>query len=155
MKKILMLFVILFAIIIAAGATNRFSKLPSLPFFKTPKITIGKTEFKLLAAKDTRDKEIGLSKTPKLNNDTGMIFIFGKPGFYPFWMKDMKFPIDIIFINKDKIVTIIQNASAPKEKNETLQIFNSSSPADSVLEINTGLSQKNNFKEGDSVKIEL
>ena len=30
-----------------------------------------------------------------------MLFIFSQPDFYPFWMKDMKFPIDIIWLDEN------------------------------------------------------
>ena len=43
----------------------------------------------------------GLAIRDSLNENEGMLFIFETPQKYSFWMKDMKFPIDIIWINQD------------------------------------------------------
>ena len=45
----------------------------------------------------------GLSERQSLAEDKGMLFLFEKPDHYAFWMKGMEFPLDIIFINGDKI----------------------------------------------------
>ena len=66
----------------------------------------------------------------------------------------MKFPIDMIYIKDDTIITIIKNASVPKKDNENLTIYHSTAPSNKVLEINGGLSEKYNFKNGDKVKYE-
>jgi uncharacterized membrane protein (UPF0127 family) len=68
-------------------------------------------------------------------------------------MKNMKFPIDIIFINNDQIVTI-QNEAQVIKGQENPTIYSSTGPADKVLEIQAGLSKKYNFKAGDRVKYE-
>ncbi|MGN6351023.1 MAG: DUF192 domain-containing protein, partial [Candidatus Nitrosocosmicus sp.] len=52
----------------------------------------------------------GLSIKNSLNDSEGMLFPFDKPGDYSFWMKDMKFPIDILWIDaNNKIVHIEKN----------------------------------------------
>jgi uncharacterized membrane protein (UPF0127 family) len=66
-------------------------------------------------------------------------------------MKNMKFPIDIIFIRDNKIVTIHQNVPAPKSPADNLPLYQPSEPADAVLEITAGLSQKNGFTKGDTI----
>ena len=43
----------------------------------------------------------GLSGRPCIETNQGMLFVFDKPGRYPFWMKDMQFPIDIVWIDAD------------------------------------------------------
>jgi hypothetical protein len=47
-----------------------------------------------VASNDTQ-KELGLSNRTCIGVNQGMLFVFDKPGKYDFWMKDMKFPIDI------------------------------------------------------------
>ena len=84
-----------------------------------------------------------------------MLFPFEKPGYYSFWMKNMKFPIDIIFIKSGKIVTIHKDVMPPKNLTDALPIYNPKEPADTVLEINAGLSEDYKFKEGDEVKLLL
>jgi uncharacterized protein len=84
-----------------------------------------------------------------------MLFVFDKADYYSFWMKNMKFPIDIIFIRGDKIVSISKNAVAPKSADASLPIYKPEAPVDKVLEINSGLSDKHNIKKGDKVEIKL
>lgn len=111
-----------------------------------PTAQIRDHKFSLLTAKSNKDKQIGLSKHKKLEDNKGMIFVFDKPGLYPFWMKDMKFPIDIIYINQNKIVTIYKNL--PKDN---LRIYSPTQSADKVLEINANLSKKYGFNVDDTV----
>ena len=98
-------------------------------------------------------QEKGLSIKNNLSNNQGMLFPFNTPGDYSFWMKDMKFPLDIIWINSNnKIVHI--------EKNLQPCVFillcpTYSPPANSntkyVLEVNADYTTKNNINVGDKV----
>lgn len=117
---------------------------------KSPTARINNRTFKLYVAKSDKDKQIGLSKYNKIESNQGMIFQFGNDNYYPFWMKKMKFPIDIIYLNDGRIVTIYKNVPIPKN-NSNPPVYNSAVPADTVLEINAGISDKYSFKEGDSV----
>ncbi len=151
---ILALFALLLAII--GGIVFFQSDLrKNIPFFaKTPIATINNQKFNLLVAKTAKEQEIGLSEKTSLPENTGMLFLFEKPDYYAFWTKTMKIPVDIIYINKNKIVTIIENAAPPKSPDETMPIHRPEEPSDKVLEINAGLSQKYGLKKGDEVKIE-
>ncbi len=129
------------------------SILPQILKKTVPSATIDDYTFKIEVAKTDKEKETGLAKYNKISNDFGMLFPFGKEGYYSFWMKNMKFPIDIIFIRNGKIIKIFANVPPPKTDNSPLPIYRPDSLSDTVLEINAGLSQKYGFKEGDSVSI--
>lgn len=118
----------------------------------TPAVTIKGHDFQLIIAKTEEEKQIGLSKHEKPDEDKAMLFIFEKKDYYRFWMKDMKFPLDIIFISDDRISKIVEDAKPPKSGTE-LTIYPASEPVNKVLEINSGLSKKYNFKAGDKVEI--
>ena len=120
----------------------------SYTFYNSSKsvVEIKGYDFQVELAKTDKDKQIGLSKYKNLPKDQGMLFVFDKAGFYPFWMKDMKFPIDIIFIKNSRIVTIYQNLPI-----DNLNIYSPTSPSDKVIEINANLSKKYGFGIGDSV----
>ncbi len=154
MKLIIGLFTVLIAIVILANLSKNYFKDHPLIFGKTPTVIINGQTFNLYTAKSEKDQEIGLSNKDSMPENYGMIFIFNKPGFYPFWMKDMKFPIDIIYIDKNKVVQVFDNLQPPKTPVSSLVIYKPQEPADTVLEINAGLSKKYNIKKGDSVKIE-
>lgn len=151
MKLIVGLFTVLIATIIAIAISQGYFK--GGPFAQNATVTIGKQNFKAALATSSKDKQVGLSGKTSLPQDEGMLFTFDKPDFYAFWMKEMKFPIDIIFIKENKIVTIHPNVQPPASKEENPPIYKPEEPADTVLEINAGLSQKNNFKKGDQVTI--
>ena len=122
---------------------------------KTPRAIINNHTFNLEIAKTSKEKEIGLAKYNNIPQNSGMLFSFEKPGSYSFWMKNMKFPIDIIFIRNNKIIKIFNNVPAPKLDNQQLPTYAPNQLSDTVLEINAGLSDKYNFKNGDKVKIKL
>lgn len=154
MKMILALFALLIAII--GGIVFFQSDLrKNMPFFgKSETATINNQTFTLLVAKTPKEKEVGLSEKTTFPQNSGMLFTFDQPDYYSFWMKNMKIAVDIIYINKDKIVSIIENAEPPKSQDQNLPIYKPDEPADKVLEINAGLSKKYGFKKGDSVKFE-
>ncbi|OGH08880.1 MAG: hypothetical protein A2152_02715 [Candidatus Levybacteria bacterium RBG_16_35_6] len=121
---------------------------------KQPVAIIKNQRIDLLITKTQQDREIGLSKYKSIPNNQGMLFSFGKQGYYSFWMKDMKFPIDIIYISNDKIVTIYPNVMPPKKGQGSPPLYNPTAPSDTVLEINANLSKKYNFKTGDKITYE-
>lgn len=84
----------------------------------------------------------GLSGRKELKENRGMLFVLDKPDIYSFWMKDMNFPIDIIWIGEDlKIVDITRNAK-PESYPKT---FQPKKPAKYVIEVNAGWTLKNNI----------
>lgn len=153
MKKVLLVFTLLLIIVGGFYLTQKYVKQGGSLFFskKASIVIIGDYSFKVAVATSQQEQEIGLSETKSLSQDQGMIFLFQKPDYYSFWMKNMKFPIDIIYINGDKIVTIKNNIAPPKSDKESLIIYTPAEPSDKVLEIQAGLSEKYNFKNGDKV----
>ncbi len=109
----------------------------------------GKTFVMDIADTPTKQEQ-GLSGHQPLADNVGMIFIFDKPGNYGFWMKDMLFPLDIIWVSDDFHIVHIEKNLAP----ETYPtIYYPGAPSKYVLEISAGGSDQNNIKIGDLVKI--
>jgi len=91
----------------------------------------------------------GLMFRESLAKNKGMLFIFEKEGLYSFWMKNMRFPLDIIWLDLNKkIVDIKENVSPCGESCETLSPGNK---AKYVLEVNAGFTKRNKIKVGESV----
>jgi uncharacterized membrane protein (UPF0127 family) len=120
-----------------------------------PSASINGHVFSLEIAKTEAQRERGLSYRPSLPQDTGMLFLFEKPGQYSFWMKDMHFPLDMIYINNDTVVYVFKNVPPPRSLKQTLPIYTPDTPADKVLEINAGLSKKYGIKKGNKVKFKI
>lgn len=81
-----------------------------------------------------------------------MLFIFEEPGLYGFWMKDMKFDIDMIWLDKKGTVVHLE-AAVPADSYP--QIYYPSVPASYVLELNSGESEQLGLDIGDIVNLEL
>ncbi|MCH8049079.1 DUF192 domain-containing protein, partial [Patescibacteria group bacterium] len=79
-----------------------------------PVIQIGDVILQVEIADTQEKREKGLSNRESLQENRGMLFLFEKPGRYGFWMKEMNFAIDIIWIDKDKSVTEITKNVDPK-----------------------------------------
>lgn len=120
-------------------------------FTQKPTATIKSHTFTIDVVKSPKDKQIGLSSKSAIPANYGMYFPFDKADYYAFWMKNMKFPIDILFLRQNKIVTIYENVPVPTSNTDNLPLYQPNEPADAVLEISAGLSQKYEFAKGDTV----
>lgn len=126
-------------------------------FFLKPKsyVLINGIQFTVDVAKTNDQKARGLNIYNKLPLTKGMVFPFEQENYYAFWMKDMKFPIDIIYIQNDKVVDIFPSVPNPKNTKDNPVMVKPRSKANLVLEINAGLVRKYNFKIGDKVETHL
>ena len=93
-----------------------------------------------------RDFNMGLMFREKLDQDSGMLFVFNEIGEKSFHMKDTKIPLDIAFINKDGIIESIKEL----EPLNTLPVY-SDSEVLYALEVNRGWFAEKNIKVGDRV----
>lgn len=105
----------------------------------------------------TSDRKKGLSGKESLPLTGGVFFAFENSGSYPFWMKDMKFAIDIIWIDENKrVVYIVHNAPPePGRDEDELTLYRPDSASLYVLEINAGLSARYGITVGNTVNFEL
>lgn len=94
----------------------------------------------------------GLSNRESICNSCGMLFIFPDKKIRNFVMRNMKFPLDIIWISDDKIVGFDENLAPEGSKPKNL--YNSEEPVDLVLEVNAGFVEKNKISINDIVYIE-
>lgn len=153
MKKLIIVYIalIIAVVLLAVFKFGGAVTLPSIPFLGGgSKVIVNNQTFKVDLAKSEKDKIKGLSGRKSHAQDKGMLFLFDSKDKYGFWMKDMQFPIDIIWLDDNKVVYIVKNApSAGQTPN--LTIYRPDKPANRVLEINAGLSDKYNITEGTTV----
>ncbi len=123
------------------------------PKYQTVGIKIKDADLKVLIADTDAKKAKGLSGRLSLASNSGMLFIYNEEEIRRFWMKNMKFPIDIIWIRKDKVVDILINALPPKSGtlDSELSIYQSGEPVDKVLEVNSGFINKHGIAIGDRI----
>jgi uncharacterized protein len=109
-------------------------------------VNVGGRIFRSEVVASEEKMQKGLGGRDGLCPDCAMLFKFQQPGIYPFWMKDMRFSLDIIWINQGKIVYLKKNIPA-----DSKDVLTPSVQAESVLEVNAGTADKLGLKVGDSV----
>ena len=144
-------YAVLVVFVVLAGATFFFFKRSAQEELRPPFVTIGKHAFSVGVARTKEEQDRGLVKTDTVCRECGMLFKKKKKNVYRFWMKDMRFPIDILWIREGKIVHIEEEVDFKDQK----RIYAPSEPADSVLEINAGLSRGLGIKVGQTVSVSL
>ncbi|MCS6789079.1 MAG: DUF192 domain-containing protein, partial [Patescibacteria group bacterium] len=124
--------------------------------YKKAIVIINNYKFNVELADNTVKRSKGLSGRSHLKEDEGMLFLFDNYDNYGFWMKDMKFPLDLIWIKDDKIVDISSNVlPEPQKSIFNLTVYYPKESVNKVLEINAGLSDKYGFKIGDRVEFDF
>jgi uncharacterized protein len=104
---------------------------------KSATVQVHGQTFKVEVERSNRAKAKGLSERRLLVQGRGMLFLFDTPGAYEFWMKDMRFSIDIVWIRSGKIVDISRNVPAPKAGESPAKV-QPRALVDTVLEVNGG-----------------
>jgi uncharacterized membrane protein (UPF0127 family) len=98
------------------------------------------------------EKEKGLGYRDSLSADSGMLFVYDHPDRYEFWMKGMRFPLDFIWINGNKVADLSQNIPQPVTLTAQPVRLAPIVPADKVLEVNAGVIQSLGIRVGDLVQ---
>src|SRR5438034_10176477 len=129
MTKVIIIFGILLVIFGGFLFYQYGSQLSSKMKTNGSTVTIGNHPFAVEVVKTDLDRQVGLTKYQAIAPTQGMLFLFDEPGFYIFWMKGMKFSMDIIFIHVDTIVSLVENATPALEKDPQPLIYKPESSA--------------------------
>ena len=111
-------------------------------------------EIPVEVADTLKKRNLGLGKRASLKKNWGMLFVFEKRKQHRFWMKDMQFPLDIIWLDNHKIVHITHNAQPPNFDDEPV-VMTSPIPVNFVLEIAAGRAEKLKLKKGQRMKFKF
>lgn len=116
-------------------------------------VSIGSDTYIVELATTPIEKSQGLADRDTLGTDAGMLFVFSPAEQPAFWMRDMRFSIDIVWIKNQKIIGLEKNLPVPNPKTALENLSNYPAPdlVDYVLEINAGRAA--NYRVGDSVVI--
>ncbi len=113
-------------------------------------IKLGNTTVRSKIAKTVNERARGLSGTSPLSNNEGMLFVFDFPDRHGFWMKDMKYSLDIIWFDENNKISFVKKNFTPEsfpnvESPKTIGSY--------VLEVPSGFFDKNNLSVGDLLEI--
>lgn len=117
---------------------------------KNVEVTFQGGKINAMVANTKESREEGLSGRSDLSDGKGMLFDFGFPGKFGFWMRDMLFPIDIIWINSNGIIVDIVENALPEDYPKT---YINKAPASYVLEIGANKSREYGLFLGSKVNI--
>jgi uncharacterized protein len=96
----------------------------------------------------------GLMFRDRLDPDRGMLFVFPDASFHDFWMKNCRFPIDMIWLSTDKKIVHIEPA-VPPCKEDPCPTYGSLRRAQYVLEVVANFSRQEKLALGDPIEFEV
>ena len=129
----------------AGGCDSTSVPAPLLP---TTTMQIGSKTFTIEIALKDPDRRKGLMDRPSLPADRGMLFIFEDERPREFWMKNVSFALDIIFLDSNAKVVSIK-----RMKEYDLTGVPSDAPAQYAIELNAGVAATTGVKVGDQIKL--
>lgn len=154
MRKIGILILLAVLILIAATYKKPAPYANVVPAYTDGTILLAGRGISFELADDAASQFKGLSDRDSLEENQSMLFTFPNADFHSFWMKDMRFPIDIIWIKGAEVVDITENAAnEPGVPDNNLKTYSPNKPADRVLELKSGWASRNGLKIGDLIEI--
>lgn len=99
-------------------------------------------------------RQRGLMFRDELSENQAMLFVFETEGLYPFWMKNMKFPIDILWLDKDRKIVHIE-AEVPACPRDPCPSYAPSQVAQYVLELRAGWAKRHGLRLYDRLEFIL
>ena len=125
------------------------------PQYKKTSISIN--GFKVLLALASTDEQRikGLSGLEKLNESEGMLFLFDQPSKQGFWMNEMKFPIDIIWLDSNSRVVHIEKNLKPCTLFMACHVYSPQVDSLYVLELRSGFTNDHSINNGTKINLNL
>ncbi|MSU55950.1 MAG: DUF192 domain-containing protein [Candidatus Taylorbacteria bacterium] len=124
----------------------------SAPPIHGPKLTTPTgTEISLFIADTDAEREKGLGGRDSLGADEGMLFIFPETSVHPFWMKGMRFPLDMIWLSDEMEVVHLETDVAV---DTYPALFGQGIQARYVLELSAGMAEKSGITLGNVLSLE-
>jgi uncharacterized membrane protein (UPF0127 family) len=115
-------------------------------------VTLGDASVRAEIASDSASLRRGLSGRDRLGADDGMLFVL--PDDSPsFWMKGMRFPIDIVWIRNGRVVDVTADVPPPSGAGASLPTYSPARPADRALEVNAGWAARHDVGRGDVARL--
>lgn len=143
-KRVHILLLVILAITLLGFFKLAFS------FLNDKRVMINGYRFDVLVVDTATAREKGLSGRSRIKKNQGMLFKYSEAGEYCIWMKDMKFNIDVVWIDKSNKVVAIKENLAPESFPE---VFCPNSDSVYILEIPAGAISEHNITVGNQVSI--
>jgi len=157
MKRIMILILVIFAIIAVFIYVDRNPIIASSILLNKNPANSARVCLKDLCldveiASTPEEKARGLMYRDSLEDGKGILFLFDSESRHGFWMKNMKFPIDMIWVNSDREIVYIER-SVPPCREEPCTVYRPSGKAKYVLETRANFTGDNGIGVGTGVRI--
>ncbi|HIK18375.1 MAG TPA: DUF192 domain-containing protein [Leptolyngbyaceae cyanobacterium M33_DOE_097] len=116
-------------------------------------VEIANQVIELEVARTPAEQAMGLMYRESLPDNRGMLFIFNPPRPVGFWMKNVRFPLDMVFLRNQKIIQIA--SEVPPCEAKPCPIYSPPGVVDQVIELRGGRAKELQLKQGDRVEVEL
>lgn len=116
-------------------------------------ITVAGNTVRVGIADTPAARQQGLSGRAGIAPDEGLLFVFETEGRWSFWMKDMRFSIDIVWIDRDGKVVFIKENAIPDSYPDSFMPNMTERPALYVLELPSGYCASHNIHIGSMVSL--
>jgi uncharacterized membrane protein (UPF0127 family) len=113
-------------------------------------LCVKKDCFTVEIARTDSERQRGLMYRSSMHKNSGMLFVFDREDIYPFWMKNTRLSLDIMWIGADNRIVFIEKRTTPYSETPIVP----SRRAKWVLELLAGSVDRHQFKIGDSVRLE-
>ena len=130
------------------GDISRWVEIMNNWFNHSSKLSIGSIEINIEIANNESKRAQGLSNRSSLSDRSGMLFVFPEPDRHSFWMKDMNFSLDFIWIRNGRVIQLSKDVPSTQPP----VVLTPNNPVDQVLEVNAGFINKYGIKVGDEVR---
>ena len=111
-------------------------------------VTLGGQELHVFVADDERERSLGLEGYDELEPGQGMLFVFDDLAVRTFAMKEVSFPIDVVFVAEDLTVSAV----APLDPGST-DLVASPGPAPYVIELPQGWAAEQGIGVGSALAV--
>jgi uncharacterized membrane protein (UPF0127 family) len=99
------------------------------------------------------DRAMGVMFRPSLPENRGLLFVFEEPDFHGFWMKNCRFPIDMVWLDADHKVVHVAESVPPCQK-DPCPVYSPMRKASYVLEVNAGQARREKAVIGSTLVFE-
>ncbi len=138
------------AVVVLVGFGAWYGRKGDPKLHPTRVLILNETNIEAELVSSPADIQQGLSDRESMSRGRGMLFELGYRDFHTFWMNRMHFPLDIIWIDGDRVVEIAENLPPPNF-GEIPYTYAPKAEADRVLEVNAGVVREIELKEGDVI----
>lgn len=136
------------AIIVLAACTAQF--IVSKKSMEHARVIIHDQSIAVTVADTDKERVRGLGGAEHLDSREGMLFVFPATDNYQFWMKDMLFSIDIVWIDSNWQVVHVEHGVSPDTYPAT---FGAGVLSQYVLEVSAGVAAELGIREGDNLRL--